>query len=117
MSSNLTASAIYLTYKENMMSIVARNDVVILTRGEKINKTASGLMIATSQINQFGTVAALGENRVVNNELQPWDFAIGDQVVVGTNPMNTVLQDGVEYEFYRSKDILAIVSQDAVSED
>lgn len=93
------------------MEIKARNDIVVAVRSTGQTTTATGIVLSSSVTQQYATVVALGEKRSDGKKLVDWDFSVGDQVVVGTNPMNTIIEDGVEYEFYRSASIIAVISK------
>lgn len=94
------------------MNLVARDDVVIAVRQNGERTTASGITIALTVVNDYATVVALGPKRFLNDGITSvdWDLKVGDTVVVGRDPMNVIKEAGVDYEFYRSRDIIATVS-------
>lgn len=102
---------------ELTMNLVARDDVVVAVRESGERTTASGIAIALTVVNDYATVVALGPKRILNDGITyaDWDIKVGDTIVVGRDPMNTIKEGGVDYEFYRSRDVVATAIGDDIT--
>ncbi|QZA80193.1 co-chaperone GroES [Deefgea piscis] len=93
------------------MSIRPLADRVVIQRIQAEEKTASGIVLASSAIEKpdLGVVISVGKGKRENGELQPMSVAVGDKVLMGRYSGQLVKVDGVELLVMREDDIFAVL--------
>jgi chaperonin GroES len=88
------------------------NDRVIVTREEKEQKTAGGIIIpdTAKEKPQEGKIVAAGPGKLDDNGKRiPMEVKKGDRILFSKYAGTEIKIDGVEHIFMKEEDILAVV--------
>ncbi|MXR37633.1 co-chaperone GroES [Craterilacuibacter sinensis] len=94
------------------MAIRPLHDRVVIKRLEAEEKTASGIVLASSAVEKpdMGEVLAVGNGKVLDNgERRGLELKVGDKVLFGKYAGQTVKLDGEEVIVMREEDVMGIV--------
>ncbi|MCP9758935.1 co-chaperone GroES [Aquitalea sp. S1-19] len=94
------------------MAIRPLHDRVVIKRLEAEEKTASGIVLASSAVEKpdMGEVLAVGNGKILDNgERRGLELKVGDKVLFGKYAGQTVKLDGEEVIVMREEDVMGIV--------
>jgi chaperonin GroES len=94
------------------MAIRPLHDRVVIKRLEAEEKTASGIVLASSAVEKpdMGEVLAVGNGKILDNgERRGLELKVGDKVLFGKYAGQTVKIDGEEVIVMREEDVMGIV--------
>ena len=94
------------------MKLKPLNDRVIVTRVEKEQKTAGGIIIpdTAKEKPQEGKIVAAGPGKLDDNGKRiPMEVKKGDRILFSKYAGTEIKIDGVEHIFMKEDDILAVV--------
>ena len=94
------------------MKLKPLNDRVIVTREEKEQKTAGGIIIpdTAKEKPQEGKIVAAGPGKLDDNGKRiPMEVKKGDRILFSKYAGTEIKIDGVEHIFMKEDDILAVV--------
>jgi chaperonin GroES len=98
--------------EEKPMKLKPLNDRVIVTREEKEQKTAGGIIIpdTAKEKPQEGKIVAAGPGKLDDNGKRiPMEVKKGDRILFSKYAGTEIKIDGVEHIFMKEEDILAVV--------
>jgi chaperonin GroES len=98
--------------EEKPMKLKPLNDRVIVTREEKEQKTAGGIIIpdTAKEKPQEGKIVAAGPGKLDDNGKRiPMEVKKGDRILFSKYAGTEIKIDGVEHIFMKEDDILAVV--------
>jgi len=102
----------YLEKEEKPMKLKPLNDRVIVTRVEKEQKTAGGIIIpdTAKEKPQEGKIVAAGPGKLDDNGNRiPLEVKKGDRILFSKYAGTEIKIDGVEHIFMKEDDILAVL--------
>ena len=93
------------------VKIRPRNDFIVVSRSEYARKTRSGILIATAEIHDHGTVVAVGDGRKTKRgEIIPMQIKVGAKVMFNKYAGNLAKVDGRSYWLMREEDVMGILN-------
>jgi chaperonin GroES len=102
----------YLKEEEKPMKLKPLNDRVIVTRVEKEQKTAGGIIIpdTAKEKPQEGKIVAAGPGKLDDKGNRiPMEVKEGDRILFSKYAGTEIKIDGVEHIFMKEDDILAVI--------
>lgn len=87
------------------------NDNVLLKKEVIENRTASGIILSTSEKNEenIGTVVAAGAGRLVDGKREPLDVKVGERVIFEKYATTEVEYQNEKYLLISAGKILAVI--------
>jgi len=98
--------------EEKSMNLKPLNDRVIVTRVEKEQKTAGGIIIpdTAKEKPQEGKIVAVGPGKLDDSGKRiPMEVKEGDRILFSKYAGTEIKIDGVEHIFMKEDDILAVI--------
>lgn len=94
------------------MKIRPLHDRVVVKRVEAEEKTASGIVLASSAVEKpdMGEVVSVGTGKILEDgSVRALQLKVGDKVIFGKYSGQTVKVDGVELLVMREEDIFGVI--------